>query len=159
MAFESKEEDLDSRDWALLQALQRNARMTFAELARHVRLTAPAVAERVRRLEDKGIISGYHVAINLTRIGRPLQVYFRVFVPPREYPRFSKTVEALPEVLECYHVTGVESFVLKAAVRSVQHLEDLIGKMTAFGETTTSVVLSQTIGTKVIGRDAGDRGR
>jgi Lrp/AsnC family leucine-responsive transcriptional regulator len=156
MAFDSKAIELDGRDWALLAALQENARLSFANLARRVRLTPPAVAERVRRLEDKGVITGYHAAVSLPATGRTLQVYFRVFVPPRDYPRFLRTVEKLPEVLECCHVTGAESFMVKAAVASVQHLEQLIKKMTAFGETTTSVVLSTNIARKAVGQHTGE---
>lgn len=155
MTFESKAADLDARDWALLVALQENARASFADLARRVKLTPPAVAERIRRLEDKGVIAGYHAAINVRALGRPLHVYFRVFVPPREYPRFIRSMEKLPEVLECSHVTGVESFIVKAAVTSVEHLEALITKMTAFGETTTSVVLSTAIERKTIRQESG----
>src|SRR5689334_2768313 len=156
MAFESKAADIEARDWALLVALQENARASFADLARRVKLTAPAVAERIRRLEDKGVITGYHAAVNLRALGRPLHVYFRVFVPPRDYPRFIRTMEKLPEVLECSHVTGAESFIAKAAVTSVDHLEQLIAKMTAFGETTTSVVLSTALERKTVRLDSGE---
>jgi Lrp/AsnC family leucine-responsive transcriptional regulator len=136
---------MDARDWELLKLLQRDGRMSFAELGRRVKLTAPAVTERVRRMEDRGVIRGYRAQVDLAVIGRPLRVILRVQVPPKEYARFGKVVHALEVVEECHHVTGGEAFVLKAAVADVLALEKLIQKLSAFGPTVTSVVLSTTL--------------
>ena len=138
-------EFMDARDWQLLKLLQRDGRMSFAELGRRVKLTAPAVTERVRRMEDRGVIRGYRAQVDLAVIGRPLRVILRVQVPPKEYARFGKVVHALEVVEECHHVTGGEAFVLKAAVADVLALEKLIQKLSLFGPTVTSVVLSTTL--------------
>ncbi len=142
-------DSLDARDWQLLKLLQENARMTFAELGRKVKLTAPAVAERVRRMEDLGVIRGYTARVDLKAIGRPLKVILRVHVPPKDYPRFLKQVQGLTSVEECHHVTGGEAFVLKAAIPDVGDLEKLIEKFSAFGPTVTSVVLSTPLERRV----------
>lgn len=135
-------ESMDARDWQLLKLLQQDARMPFAELGRRVKLTPPAVAERVRRMEDQGIIQGYSARVNMAAIGRPLRVFLRVHVPPKDYPKFLRLVEQLPGMEECHHVTGAEAFVLKASVHDVAELEQLIQKLSLFGPTVTSIVLS-----------------
>jgi Lrp/AsnC family leucine-responsive transcriptional regulator len=96
----------------------------------------------MKRLEERGVVRAYRAEIDLAALGRGLNVYLRVVVQPKDYARFLKTMEALEEILECHHVTGQESFVLRAAVTAVPSLETLIQKLTAFGLTTTSVILS-----------------
>jgi Lrp/AsnC family leucine-responsive transcriptional regulator len=136
---------LDATDWALVNLLQQDARLSFAALGRKLRLSAPAVAERMKRLEERGVIRGYRAEIDLSTLGRALHVYLRVVVQPKDYARFKKGVEAIDEIFECHHVTGEESFVLRAAVASVPSLEALIQKLTAYGPTTTSVILSTSL--------------
>jgi Lrp/AsnC family leucine-responsive transcriptional regulator len=145
---------MDARDWSLLKLLQEDARMTFAELGRRVRLTPPAVAERVRRLEDSGVIRGYTARVNLAAVGRPLRVILRVHVSPKEYPKFTKLIQAVTAVEECHHVTGGEAFALKAAVADVGELEKLIEKLSAFGPTVTSVILSTPLERRVFSAPA-----
>jgi len=144
MKFDPKA-GLDATDWNLLSFLRAQGRLSFAELGRKLHLSAPAVAERMKRLEDRGIIRAYRADIDLSALGRGLNVYMRVVVQPKDYPRFKKAVETLDDILECHHVTGEESFVLRAAVSSVPLLEALIQKLTAFGPTTTSVILSTSL--------------
>ena len=141
MRFDPKS-GLDATDWTLLRIVECNARLSFAELGRRLRLSAPAVAERMKRLEERGVIRAYRADINLTALGRPLHVYLRVIVQPKDYARFKKRMEALDEIFECHHVTGTESFVLRAAVDTVSSLEALIEQLTVYGPTTTSVILS-----------------
>jgi Lrp/AsnC family leucine-responsive transcriptional regulator len=136
---------LDATDWNLLNLLRQEARLSFAELGRKLRLSAPAVAERMKRLEERGVIRAYRAEINLSKLGRGLHVYLRAAVQPKDYARFRKAVETMDELLECYHVTGEESFLLRAAVTAVPSLETLIEKLTAFGPTKTSVVLSTSL--------------
>ncbi|MBI4891636.1 MAG: Lrp/AsnC family transcriptional regulator [Acidobacteria bacterium] len=147
-------DQLDARDWQLLKLLQENARLSFAELGRKVKLTAPAVAERVRRMEDLGVIRGYTARVDLKAIGRPLKVILRVHVPPKEYARFLRQVQGIPSVEECHHVTGGEAFVLKAAIPDVSDLEKLIEKFSVFGPTVTSVVLSTPLERRVFSAPA-----
>lgn len=136
---------MDARDWQLLKLLQRDGRMSFAELGRRVKLTAPAATERVRRMEDRRVIRGYRAQVDLAVTGRPLRVFLRVHVAPKDYAKFGKVVHALEVVEECHHVTGGEAFVLKAAVADVAALEKLIQRLSMFGPTVTSVVLSTTL--------------
>lgn len=133
---------IDATDWKLLELLQQDARMSFAELGRKLRLSAPAIAERVKRLEERKIIRGYRADLDLTALGRPLHVYLRVIVQPKDYPRFKKRISGSEEIFECHHVTGTESFILRAALVNVTALERLIQQLTAYGPTTTSLILS-----------------
>ena len=136
---------LDATDWSLLNLLQEDARLTFAELGRKLKLSAPAIAERMKRLEERGVIRAYRAELDLSALGRALHVYISIVVQPKDYPRFKKGVEQMDEIFECHHVTGEESFVLRAAVDSVNSLEKLTEKLTAYGPTTTSVILSTSL--------------
>lgn len=144
---------MDALDWHLLKMLQTNARVTFAELGRRVKLTPPAVAERVRRMEEQGVIEGYAARVNLAAAGRGMRVFLRVQVLTKQYPKFLRTVHALRAVEECHHITGGESFLLKAAVRDVPELERLIGKLSVFGQTVTSIVLSTSLAHRLVEPD------
>ncbi len=141
---------LDRTGKKLLAALQANARLSFSELGRQVGLSQPAAAERVKRLEDAGIITGYHAEVDAAKLGWPVPAFVRLITPPEKYPRFLKLAASWPEVLECHHVSGDDSFVLKVAVSSTAHLEEFIGRLTAFGPTTTAIVLSSPIPKKTI---------
>jgi Lrp/AsnC family leucine-responsive transcriptional regulator len=140
-------DDLDATDWKLLEALQRNARLSFAELGRRVRLSTPAVAERVRRLEESGVICGYHASVNTARLGVPIRILLRLTIPGGEL-QISRTVAAikdLGEVSRCHRITGAESFVIEADVVSIRHMEALIDRLSALGATSTSTVLSSPV--------------
>lgn len=141
---------LDEVSWDLLCALQENARLTYSELGRRVGLTPPAVAERVKRLEEAGIITGYRAELDLSKLGLFLTVIIRLAPRGRPSNELGPRVAALPEVLECHHVTGEDCFVLKVAVTSVGHLERLLAQLQPHGETTTSVVLSSPVTHRVI---------
>jgi Lrp/AsnC family transcriptional regulator, leucine-responsive regulatory protein len=144
MRFDPKT-GLDATDWKLVDLLQADARASYAELGRKLRLSAPAVAERMKRLEDRGVVRAYRAEIDLSALGRGMHVYLRVVVAPKDYPRFKKAVAAMDDIFECHHVTGAESFVLRAAVDAVSSLEALIQKLTAYGPTTTSIILSTVL--------------
>ncbi len=139
--------ELDGIAWKILEALQQNARLSFAELGRQVGLSTPAVAERVHRLEEAGILTGYHAAVDLQRIGLPIRALVRLTIPGGEAQmgRAVAAMKELPEISRCHRVTGAESFVLEADVASVRHLEALIDKLSALGATSTSTVLSSPI--------------
>ena len=144
----------DDRDWILLSAVQHVARLPFAELGRRVGLSAPAAAERLRRLEDTGIIQGYHARVDPARLGLGMMVIIEMNVARANYPRFQKAVEKLPWIIECHHVSGRASFVLKAAAPDVAGLELLIGHLSQFGETSTSLILSTPLARRVFERRA-----
>ena len=144
MRFDPKS-GLDATDWKLVDLLQSGARASYAELGRKLRLSPPAVAERMKRLEERGVVRAYRAEVDLSALGRGLHVYLRVVVAPKDYARFKKSVAAMDEIFECHHVTGAESFVLRAAVEAVPALEALIQKLTVYGPTTTSVILSTAL--------------
>src|ERR1700730_4139048 len=111
---------LDETGWHILQALQHNARLSYSELGQRVGLSSPAVAERVRRMEDAGIIRGYHAEVDLSRIGFPITAVIRVSSSVGEScTRLASYAQDIPEVLECYRVTGSDSLVLKVVGLSV----------------------------------------
>jgi Lrp/AsnC family transcriptional regulator, leucine-responsive regulatory protein len=138
---------LDIIAWKILEALQHNARLSFAELGRKVGLSTPAVAERVHRLEEAGIISGYHASLNLARIGLPIRVLVRLTIPggDAQVVRAVAAMKEMPEIRRCHRITGAESFVIEADVVSIRHLEALIDRLSALGATSTSTILSSPI--------------
>jgi Lrp/AsnC family transcriptional regulator, leucine-responsive regulatory protein len=139
--------ELDAIAWKILEALQHNARLSFAELGRMVGLSTPAVAERVRRLEEMDVISGYHAVLNIAKLGIPIRVMVRLTIPGGEL-QISRSVAALKELSEisrCHRITGAESFIIEADVVSVRHLEALIDKLSTLGATSTSTVLSSPV--------------
>jgi Lrp/AsnC family transcriptional regulator, leucine-responsive regulatory protein len=143
MAFDTTAPD--KIGWHILEELQQNGRVSFAELGRRVGLTLPAVAERVRKMEDAGIITGFRAEVDPARIGLPIAAFIRISIAGDVYARVAQAVLSMPEVLECHRGTGADSFTLKVAVESVQHLERVIDKLTPFGTTSTSIVLSTLV--------------
>ncbi len=138
---------LDAVAWRILEALQHNARKSFAEIGRQIGLSTPAVAERVHRLEEAGIITGYHAALDIAKLGIPIRVLVRLTIPGGDL-QVSRTVVAIKELAEislCHRITGDESFVIEANVVSIRHMEALIDKLSALGATSTSTVLSSPV--------------
>lgn len=136
---------LDDIDWKILEELQQNARTAFAELGRRVGLSTPAVAERVRRMEDAEVILGYHAQIAPAKVGLPMQAFIRVNVAGDKLTKFAILVQECPEVLECHRVTGSESFIIKVAVSDNNHLEHVIDSLMPYVATTTSMILSSPL--------------
>jgi Lrp/AsnC family leucine-responsive transcriptional regulator len=139
-------DELDDLDLQLLDALQRNARSTFAELGLLIGLKAPAVHDRVKRLENKGFLRGYAALLDSKRLGLELTAFISCFTTPDAlYDAFTKTLAAMPEVCEVHSVAGEESFVCKAMTRSTQHLDELLTRLKAvpgMARTKTTIVLS-----------------
>ena len=138
--------DLDPLDMRLLEALQRNARSTFADLGTLVGLKPPAVHERVKRLEQRGYIRGYAARLDPKRLGIELAAFVSAYTTADvEYERFHTAVARLPEVSEIHSVAGDESFVLKVMTRSTAHLDDFLTRLKAvpgIARTRTTIVLS-----------------
>jgi Lrp/AsnC family transcriptional regulator, leucine-responsive regulatory protein len=139
--------ELDHISWKLLEALQLSARLSFAELGRKVGLSTPAVAERVHRLEESGIITGYHATVNPAKLGIPIRVLVNLTIHGGELQtqRTVAVVKDLPEIHRCHRITGAESFVIEANVASIRHLEAFIDKLSTLGATSTSTVLSSPV--------------
>ncbi|MFK0135832.1 Lrp/AsnC family transcriptional regulator [Streptomyces murinus] len=136
---------LDAIDWRILDVLQRDGRTSFADLARAVSMSASAVTERVRRLEEGGVISGYAAVVDPERVGLDVMAFVRLRYPNGNYKPFHDLVEAMPEILEAHHVTGDDCFVIKVAARSMRHLEEISGRIGGLGSVTTSVVYSSPL--------------
>lgn len=139
--------ELDALAWRILEALQQNARLSFAEIGRQIGLSTPAVAERVHRLEEAGVIAGYHVALDLAKLGLPIRAFVRLTIPGGDV-QVRRTVAAIKELTEisrCHRITGDESFAIEANVVSIAHMEALIDKLSALGATSTSTVLSSPV--------------
>jgi Lrp/AsnC family transcriptional regulator, leucine-responsive regulatory protein len=143
-------DQLDETSWAILEALQENARISYAELGKRVGLTSPAVAERVRKMEDAGIISGYHAEVNLSALGYPISVVIQLRLNELRSKEIDTLMRNTPEVTTCYHLTGNDCFMIVASVTSIKHLEKLLEVLTAYGQTTTSIVLSTPIQRRLI---------
>ena len=133
-----------------LKSYKKNARISFAELGRRINLTTPAVIERVRKLEDAGIISGYRAEIDAAKVGLTITAFIRMSITGVDYSHIIEVAERTDEVLECHRGTGGDSFIIKVAARSVDHLQNLIDKLTPYGITTTSIVLSSPVKSRVI---------
>jgi Lrp/AsnC family leucine-responsive transcriptional regulator len=141
---------LDKAGREILQALQENARVSWSALGRRVGLSAPAVAERVRRMEDAGLVTGYRAAVDLEKLGFPVSAIIRVSAPEEKCPPLKTMIKALPEVLACHHVTGSDAYVLTVAATSVKHLESLIERLGRYGTPTTSVILSSPVSARSV---------
>jgi Lrp/AsnC family leucine-responsive transcriptional regulator len=136
---------MDNIDRQVLMELQEDARLSFAELGRRVGLTTPAVIERVRKLEDAGIITGYRAEIDVGRVGLPITAFVRMSITGVDYSHIIEVAQGSQEVLECHRGTGGDSFIMKVAVSSVEHLQELIDRLTPYGITTTTIVLSSPV--------------
>ena len=132
--------EFDACDDRILAELQRDARITMAELGRRVHLSQPAVTERVRKLESSGVIKGYRAEVDLGRLGYGIRAIIRV--ARAEYARVVKLIEQTPEVINAYNVTGEDSWVLEIAVIDVQHLDAVVTKFCILTETSTAIVLN-----------------
>ncbi|MEU9336353.1 Lrp/AsnC family transcriptional regulator [Streptomyces sp. NPDC048290] len=142
----------DATDWRILEVLQRDGRASYAELARAVAMSPSAVTERVRRLEEAGVIQGYAAVVDPERLGLGVLAFVRLRYPHGNYKPFHDLVAATPEILEAHHVTGDDCFVIKVAARSMRHLEEVTGRIAGLGAVTTSVVYSSPLPRRPIGR-------
>ena len=136
---------LDPTNLLLLQELQADARLSLAELGRRVSLSSPAVAERLRRLEDEGVITGYRAEVDPRALGYSLSVVIRVRPAPRELKKVADLAVRTPEVVECHRITGEDCYFMKAHVRDVTHMEEVIDLFAVYGQTTTSIVQSSPV--------------
>ncbi|SEF36581.1 Lrp/AsnC family transcriptional regulator, leucine-responsive regulatory protein [Amycolatopsis pretoriensis] len=137
--------DLDDVDWQLLELLQEDGRLSFSELGRRVSLSGSAVTERVHRLEERGVITGYAARVDTSKLGLPIEALVRARVRSLDTPRFRTAVLPLPQVVAADHITGDECWILRVLCRDTGELEALVEKVQRYGETTTSLVLSSPL--------------
>lgn len=136
---------LDAVDARILKELQGDGRMAVAELARRVQMSSSAVAERVRRLEEAGVIRGYAASVDPDKLGYAILAHLRLRYPGSNYKPLRELIAATPEVVEAHHVTGDDCFVLKVVATSMRHLEQVSGRIGSMGRVTTSVVYSSLL--------------
>jgi Lrp/AsnC family leucine-responsive transcriptional regulator len=146
---------VDEVDVALIRALAEDARTPMAELARSVGLSAPSVAERVRRLEEAGIIRGYGARIDPAALGLPLAAYVRVRPMPGQLRKAVEVLSAIDAVVECDRVTGEDCFIAKVHVRSVEELEAVIDRVIPYAMTNTSIIQSSPVSRRLPPLPAG----
>ena len=139
------DQQLDATNRQLIAALQADARLSLAELGRRVGLTAPAVGERLARLEEAGVIRGYHADVDPRALGYDLGVILRIRPAARMIPKVAELAQRTPEVTECHRVTGDDCFIMRLHVRDVIHLEELIDTFVPYGQTTTSIMQSSPV--------------
>jgi Lrp/AsnC family leucine-responsive transcriptional regulator len=135
----------DATDIALLQEIQEDARLSLAELGRRVGLSSPAVADRLERLEEAGVITAYRAEVDPRALGYELAVVLRIRPAPRELKKVAELARRTPEVVECHRITGDDCYLMKAHVRDVVHMEEVIDRFAIYGQTTTSIVQSSPV--------------
>jgi Lrp/AsnC family leucine-responsive transcriptional regulator len=156
MAFEPDNTRIDDIDWRILHELQGDGRISYTELGRRVALTAPAVAERVKRLEEAGVIKGFHADVDAAKVGFPITAFVRWTSSGPDCSHLGEVAKEIPEIVECHRVTGEASYILKILARSVGHLEQLINGLMPYGSTITSIVLSSPVEHRPVGSSEAD---
>ncbi|WP_394832255.1 Lrp/AsnC family transcriptional regulator [Pendulispora rubella] len=129
----------------LLRLLQGDPRMSVSELARRVGMSAPAVKERVQRLEDAGIIKGYRLELDPAALGLPITIYVRVRPAPGKLPKVADLARSMPQVVECHRITGEDCFIMKIHIDALENLDRILDRFLAHGQTTTSIVQSSPV--------------
>jgi len=136
---------LDAVDRRIVDALSENARISLKELAAHVSLSSPSVAERLRRLEERGVIRGFTVVIDPKALGYTLQAIVRIRPLPGRLHLVQEQLRDIPEVCECDKVTGEDCFVARLVVRSIEQLDGILDGIASMAETNTAIMKSQPI--------------
>ena len=138
-------EELDPVNIRVLEELQRDPRLTMSELGRRVGMSSPAVTERVRRLEEAGVIRGYRLEVNPVALGLPITVYIRIRPSPGQLSKIAELAQQIPEVVECHRVTGEDCFILKVHIPAIDQLDRLLDCFLVYGSTTTSLIQSSPV--------------
>jgi Lrp/AsnC family transcriptional regulator, leucine-responsive regulatory protein len=142
---------LDQIGLKILNELQMNARISFSEIGRRVGLSSPAVAERVKKMEEAGIICGYHANVDHEKIGFPILAFIFLTTKSEKYDKVYEFAENTQEISECHCISGSESFILRVLSDSLSQLDALVDKLSKFGDTKTSIVLSSPVKKATIG--------
>lgn len=161
ITFESKPE-LDARDWQLLELLQKDARVGYAELGRQVGLSAPATAERVKRLEDAGVIRGYRAEVDPHKLGYAIEAVIRLRCDGSVCSSIGPALADIPEILDYRRLAGEDSGSLRVIAMSVSHLESVLDRIVSFHpsiSTTTLVVLQTSYTNRPFSRTMWSNGR
>lgn len=141
---------LDETSWQILSILQEDARIPYKDLGQRVGLSSPAVTERVRRLEESGIITRYRAELNLEKLGLAIAAFITIESFGHRCDEIRSLLQNSPEVEACYRVTGSHHYLVKVAVTSVSHLEQLVDRFIPYATVTTSVILSVPVAGRTI---------
>jgi Lrp/AsnC family leucine-responsive transcriptional regulator len=136
---------LDAANLRLLSELQVDPRLSMSELGRRVGMSAPAVTERVQRLEAAGVIAGYRMDIDPAALGMPVTALVRIRPGPGQLPKIARAAQETAQVVECHRITGEDCFLLKVHAPSIAELEEILDRFLLFGQTTTSIVVSTPV--------------
>lgn len=147
---------LDDTDWKLLDALQSDARLSYTALGKHIGLTRPAVVERIRRLEEAGVIKGYHAQVDPAKLGLGITAFIRMsLIADDEIDALVAMLTTMPEVQECYRGTGPDCFNMRVVVPSIVQLDGVLKRLSKYGNPTSSVVLADVVTRRNVQRTAG----
>ncbi len=141
---------MDNTDYKILEILQSNGRISMKDLGHTVGLTAPAVSERVKKMEEQGIIVSYKAMIDFSKLGKTISAFIDISMPSENYNRFLDFSNKNDLIIECHHVTGGDSLIIKVLVDDILALESIIDEIKQYGKTNTSIILSSPIANKVI---------
>ncbi len=144
-AYSAADGLLDEINVRLLRELHSDPRISMSALARRVSMSAPAVTERVQRLERAGVITGYRMEVDPAALGMPVSAYVRIKPAPGQLPKIAALAKEIPEVSECHRITGDDCFLLRVYVPAVDELEVVLDKFLLYGQTTTSIVQSSPV--------------
>ena len=136
---------LDARNVKLLRLLRDDPRGSVSEMARRIGMSAPAVRERIQRLEEAGIIRGYRVELDARALGYPISAFVRVRPMPGKLAKIGELAERLPQVVECHRITGEDCFIMRVYLERLEDLDPLLDRFLAYGQTTTSLVQSSPV--------------
>jgi Lrp/AsnC family transcriptional regulator, leucine-responsive regulatory protein len=143
--YKSPDALLDRVNLRLLEELRSDPRQTMAELGRRIGMSPPAVTERVRRLEESGVIEGYRLDINPAALGLPIGAYIRVRPNPGQLSAIAELAQRIPEVVECHRITGEDCFILKVHIPAMEQLDRILDRFLLYGTTTTSIIQSSPV--------------
>lgn len=149
---------LDKIDCLILEQLQANARVSFAELGRRVGLSTPAVIERVRQLEEREVILGYRAQVDHAKVGLPVNGFIKVTLAGDKLFNFGGICQKVPEILECHRVTGAESYIVRFAAEDLGHMEKVIDSLMPYVSTITSLIIASPVRPRGAVPRCGDAG-
>ncbi|WP_223199380.1 Lrp/AsnC family transcriptional regulator [Solihabitans fulvus] len=145
---------LDEVNRRLLAELDADPRITMSALGRRIGMSAPAVTERIQRLERAGVITGYRLEVDPAALGLPITAFARIRPAVGQLPKIAELARSLPQVSECHRVTGEDCFLIKMHAPTVQQLEDLLDRFLLYGQTVTSIVVSTPVAPRPLPLDA-----
>jgi len=136
---------LDQIGLKILSVLQADARMPLSQIGKKAGLSAPAVAERIRKLEEAGVIKGYHASIAPEAVGRPIAAFIKLTTDPQNYKAVKTLAADMYQMIACHHISGEGSFIIHVQVEDLPALEAVVERLSPFGQTQTSIVLSTAV--------------